>query len=59
LFNRGIVATRGRIELGKLKLDGAARVRDLWRQRDLGSVRGEFAAELPRHGCVLVRVWGS
>lgn len=59
LFNRGIVATRGRVELAKLKLDGAARVRDLWRQRDLGSVRGEFAAELPRHGCVLVRVRGS
>ncbi len=59
LFNRGIVATRATVDLAKLGLRGQAKVRDLWRQQDLGSVRREFAADLPRHGCALVRVRGS
>ena len=32
------------------------KVRDLWRQRDLGSFTSEFKAAVPRHGVVLVRV---
>ena len=31
-------------------------VRDLWRQQDVGSFTNSFTAEVPRHGCVLVRM---
>jgi alpha-galactosidase len=40
-----------------LKVDGPQQVRDLWRGRDLGSSDSVFtAAELPSHGCMLVKV---
>jgi len=38
-----------------LGLTGKQRVRDLWRQKDLG-IFDEFSTEVPRHGVVLVRV---
>lgn len=39
-----------------LGLEGPRAVRDLWRQKDLGIVEGEFNASVPRHGVVLLRV---
>ncbi|MBN1795891.1 MAG: NPCBM/NEW2 domain-containing protein [Sedimentisphaerales bacterium] len=33
------------------------RVRDLWRQKDLGEFDGLFNAEVPVHGVKLIRVW--
>jgi alpha-galactosidase len=35
---------------------GRHKVRDLWRQRDLGMFNHEFSSAVPRHGVVLVRV---
>jgi alpha-galactosidase len=35
---------------------GAQPVRDLWRQRELGSFSGEFSSEVRRRGVVLVRI---
>jgi len=32
-------------------------VRDLWRQKDLGTFDGGFETEVPRHGVVLVRLF--
>jgi hypothetical protein len=34
---------------------GAA-VRDLWRQKDLGTCAGSFSADVTRHGVVLVQL---
>jgi alpha-galactosidase len=34
----------------------AAKVRDLWAKKDLGSKTGEFSAAVPSHGVVMVRV---
>lgn len=31
-------------------------VRDLWRQKDIGTLDGKFEAEVPRHGTAFVRV---
>jgi alpha-galactosidase len=57
LFNLG----DGRQEVSalwaELGLTGPQRVRDLWRQRDLGAKAEEFTAMVPRHGVVLIRVW--
>ena len=35
---------------------GKQPVRDLWRQKDLGKFAGEFKAEVPRRGVVLIRI---
>jgi alpha-galactosidase len=40
-----------------LGLTGKQKVRDLWRQKDLGNFADQFEASVPRHGVVLVRVW--
>jgi alpha-galactosidase len=36
-------------------LTGRQRLRDLWRQRDIGVFEGAFSAKVPSHGVVLVR----
>jgi alpha-galactosidase len=41
---------------GKGAGGGKQIVRDLWRQKDLGTFEGEFQAPVPAHGCVLVKV---
>jgi len=40
-----------------LGIQGKYRVRDLWRQKNLGVFEGSFTAEVPAHGVVLVRVF--
>jgi alpha-galactosidase len=40
----------------QLGLKGPLVVRDLWRQKDLGTFTGSFSAEVPFHGVVLVRI---
>jgi len=57
LFNRGLVATRMQVTWSDLGLPGAQRVRDLWRQQDLGRFAKTFEAAVPRHGGVLIRIW--
>lgn len=57
LFNRGPLPARVTARWSDLKLTGAHRVRDLWRQRDLGEFSGEFSSQVPRHGVTLVRIW--
>jgi alpha-galactosidase len=57
LFNRDGFekpVTAGWSDLG---LTGKMRVRDLWRQKDLNVLDGEFQAMVPRHGVVLVRMF--
>jgi alpha-galactosidase len=56
LFNRGSneqVVTANWLDLG---LKGSRRVRDLWRQEDLGKFSDSFSAAVPRHGVVLLRI---
>ena len=38
-----------------LGLSGQQRVRDLWRQKDLGVFSNEFSLPVPRHGVALLR----
>ena len=57
LFNRGETAAHVEIKWSDLGLKGPHRVRDLWRQSDLGKFSDAFGTEVPRHGVVLVRVW--
>ena len=39
-----------------LGVDGKQIVRDLWRQKDLGSFDGKFSAPVGPHGVVLIRL---
>jgi alpha-galactosidase len=41
----------------ELDLEGPRRVRDLWRQQDVGEFREAFQVDVPRHGVALVRLW--
>ena len=40
-----------------LGIQGKYRVRDLWRQKNLGVFEDSFTAEVPAHGVVLVRIF--
>jgi alpha-galactosidase len=44
------------VEWGRFGLKGSQRVRDLWRQKDLGVAAESFSAAVPRHGVALIKV---
>lgn len=56
LFNRGDSPIKMIVRWEDLGLSGKHRVRDLWRQKELGRFAREFGAEVPRHGVILLRV---
>ena len=56
LFNRTWDEQRVRIDWQALGLSGTHRVRDLWRQQDLGTFADGYEADVPTHGVVLLRV---
>jgi alpha-galactosidase len=56
LFNRGPGETMVTANWSDLNLSGKQVVRDLWRQKDLGSFQNKFTASVPRHGVVLVKI---
>jgi alpha-galactosidase len=56
LFNRGDSASKVVARWSDIGLSGQARVRDLWAHADRGSTSGEFAADVPSHGVVMIRV---
>jgi alpha-galactosidase len=57
LFNQGYSATPVTVKWTDLQLNGKQKVRDLWRQKDLGNFKDSFTANVPRHGVVLLRIW--
>jgi alpha-galactosidase len=56
LFNRGPEPAAVTAKWADLGLTGEQEVRDIWRQRDLGTSSGEFSAVVPRHGVVFVKI---
>lgn len=56
LFNRGEKPAIVTAHWSDLRLFGTMKVRDLWRQKDLGFYKGQFQASVAPHGVVLVRV---
>jgi len=59
LFNRSTKPARVTARWADLKIEGRRRVRDLWRQKDLGTFEGEFAAEVAPHGVVMVQLFAD
>ncbi len=64
LFNRSEVPTTITLKwddlnnapMTDLKVSGKQLVRDLWRQKDIGTSDGQFEVKVPRHGVVLVKL---
>ncbi len=57
LFNPGDQPSTVAVTWAEAGVKGKQRVRDLWRQKDLGVLEGKYSAEVPRHGVVLVRLF--
>src|SRR5262249_36190982 len=57
LFNRSTRPARVSARWTDLKIEGRRRVRDLWRQKDLGTFEGEFSADVRPHGVVMVQLF--
>jgi len=56
LFNRGLQPVKMSATWKELGLAGPQPVRDLWLQKDLATVNGEYTVVVPAHGTVLVKI---
>jgi alpha-galactosidase len=57
LFNLSDGSRKITASLTELGLNGSWKARDLWRQKEIGPVPGEFSAGVPRHGVILAQLW--
>jgi alpha-galactosidase len=55
IFNLSAKGQQPVLQFSTLKLPTRARLRDLWRQQELGSFTNSFSAPIPPHGVVLVK----
>lgn len=56
LFNRTEAPAEIAVDWGTIGLAGRARVRDLWAHADRGAFERRYAAQVPAHGAVMVRI---
>jgi alpha-galactosidase len=57
LFNRGEEPVKVTAYWSDMGLSGKQKVRDLWRQKNLGTFNTKFTAKVARHGVVMIRLW--
>jgi len=57
LFNTADVAMKIGVSWKDLGVEGPRRVRDLWRQKNLGTYKDRFEIKVPRHGVAIVRIF--
>jgi alpha-galactosidase len=56
LFNRGPESSKVTAAWSDIGVKGKARIRDLWKHSNEGNSTDSFAAEVPSHGVVLIKV---
>lgn len=56
LFNRTRATRHLSADWKALGLDGKQSVRDLWRQKDLGTAEGKVEADIPAYGVILLKL---
>ena len=56
LFNRGADTATVAARFSDIGANGSHYVRDLWAHKDLGLMAGEYSAEVPSHGVVLIKI---
>ena len=57
LLNAGFLTTEMTFDLAAAGLEGAWKVRDVWRQRDEGSFTGTYRRKVFGHATHLIRLW--
>jgi alpha-galactosidase len=55
-FNLGTAPAKVTAKWADLKIEGSRKVRDLWRQKDVGSATGEFTMTVAPHSAELVKL---
>jgi hypothetical protein len=58
IFNLGADTETYLLNLKKVGIEGKVKVRDLWRQKELGEILDTFEANVPSHGVVMVKIVG-
>jgi alpha-galactosidase len=56
LFNLGEHPAAISVNWTELGLSGKQRVRDVWRQKELGILKDKYSVQVPRHGVMFVRI---
>ncbi|AQQ10471.1 Alpha-galactosidase A precursor [Sedimentisphaera cyanobacteriorum] len=56
IVNMGYMQKECEFDFAKAGLSGEIEVRDLWRQKDLGTYRGVISFKLPTHGCRMLKL---
>ncbi len=56
LFNRGESDLTITLDLKSLGVTGPAKLRDLFKRADLGTVQNSYAADVAKHGVVMLKV---
>jgi alpha-galactosidase len=56
IFNLGEEPREIGVTMRELGIDGSRVVRDLWRQKDVGTIDGPYTARVNRHGVMMVRL---
>ena len=56
LFNKGAESAKVTVKWSDIGIQGSHKVRDLWKHADLSPASGEFSADVPSHGVVMIRV---
>jgi alpha-galactosidase len=58
LFNRGESEFKITAHFSSLGINRPAKVRDLWRHQELGTMDGSYTAAVPKHGAVMLKISG-
>ena len=57
IFNLGKSTTKYTLNLRKIGIEQKCKIRDLWRQQDLGIFGATFTTIIPEHGVTLVKIF--
>ena len=57
LFNRGEMKQTIILDFSDIEMKGRCKIRDLWRQKDLGVFAEKFETQVPRHGVMMLRLY--
>jgi alpha-galactosidase len=56
LFNIADAAHEVSLDLSTIGFNDQAKLRDLWKKKELGIFKNQYTATIPAHGCLLLRV---
>jgi alpha-galactosidase len=59
LFNRNEFEHEVTLKWQDIGITGKHRLRDLWRQKDLGVYNDTFTCQVPRHGVIIIRLFST